>query len=190
LRLNPADVAAVENEIPALQGVFNDLGRVNIVGDEKIERGGVLLTDRKNSVDLQLARQFAALERELTGGENDPFGNDWLPAVAKDAEVPIAESQVPSSSPAENKGEGQEPKSENAAPNSTFNVQREIAKAPPEPEKTIQPKPTLNDLNAECETRRQPPAPVKTPAVANLKSLGGLGNDPEVEAAIAATLQT
>ncbi|GHS93897.1 hypothetical protein FACS1894139_17900 [Planctomycetales bacterium] len=75
LRLNPADVAAVENEIPALQGVFNDLGRVNVAGDDNIERGGVLLTNRQSTVNLQLAEQFAALTRALTGGEHDPFND-------------------------------------------------------------------------------------------------------------------
>lgn len=108
LKLNPADVEAVEKEIPNLQGIFTDMARVDLRPDPAVERGGVLLQNRSNAVDLQLARQFAALERALAGSDDNPF--DHLPAVgaegltAEEAEIagsgaPVGESAARAETP-------------------------------------------------------------------------------------------
>lgn len=65
--LNPADRAAVEQELPALHAIFSDLGRVELREDEAVERGGVRVLSREGEVDMRLSSQLAALERALVG---------------------------------------------------------------------------------------------------------------------------
>ena len=67
IRVNPEDHQAIEEEIPTLEAVFNDIDRVSIKDDESIQRGGVKVVSREGEVDLTLEEQFVALEKALIG---------------------------------------------------------------------------------------------------------------------------
>lgn len=66
-RLNPADLAAMEEELPSLRLLFPDLGVVKLEGDAAIERGGLIIATREGEVDMRLATRFAAFEEALLG---------------------------------------------------------------------------------------------------------------------------
>ena len=67
IRVNPENHQAIEEEIPTLEAVFNDIDRVSIKDDESIQRGGVKVVSREGEVDLTLEEQFVALEKALIG---------------------------------------------------------------------------------------------------------------------------
>lgn len=67
IKVNPADHKVIEDEIPTLEAIFNDIGRVSISDDESIQKGGVKVASRDGEVDLSLDEQFASLERALIG---------------------------------------------------------------------------------------------------------------------------
>ncbi len=67
VRLNPADVEAIELELPSLHAIFSDLGRVELKSDTTVERGGARVQSREGEVDMRLSEQFDALERSLVG---------------------------------------------------------------------------------------------------------------------------
>jgi flagellar assembly protein FliH len=213
LRLNPADVAAVENEIPALQGVFNDLGRVNVVGDDNIERGGVLLTNRQSTVNLQLAEQFAALARALTGGEHDPFNDASFSGASFSSEILSNENFSAASSPPANLApspavEATSPPPANPSPEaSPAPTNAAPSAAPTQAEATPPPQPSIETPASAAPTARPvPPNPLEqtftdtpvnalppknsaTMSLSGLKSLSDLTGDEKTEAAINAALR-
>ena len=67
VKLNPQDRDIVSDEIPALKAIFSDIGRIKLLDDETVSRGGVKVVSREGDVDMQLEEQFAALERALIG---------------------------------------------------------------------------------------------------------------------------
>ena len=212
LLLNPEDVAAVERELPALRGAFADLGRVALAPDPTIERGGALLRTATSSVDLRLSAQFAALERALSGSEDNPF--DHLPApgeaggmTAEEALIaaPAPDAAAPAASAVTTPAPGAAP-----APAAAASVP-----PPPAPPAAPAPAPSAPaETSAPAAVAPAPgtaPAPVaaaepaKSPAPAapaaqaapkaprpgglgGLRSLSDLAADPATEAAIAAAL--
>ncbi|MCX7935565.1 MAG: FliH/SctL family protein [Planctomycetota bacterium] len=68
LRLHPADIAAIQEEIPALRAAFLDLQAVRLEADSSLERGSVIAVSAEGEVDLRLSAQLAAIERALLGG--------------------------------------------------------------------------------------------------------------------------
>lgn len=150
LRLNPADIEVVEKEIPALQGVFTDLGRVDIVGDANIERGGALLQNRSSAVDLRLAQQFAALERALAGSVNSPFAN--LPKVdTLTAEESAIAGAVPFR-PAENVPVAPAAAAERSEPPAAVNPPSRPAEQPETPQAVLPDNPVPASVPASPQT--------------------------------------
>ncbi len=91
IKVNPANQQALEEEIPTLNAVFNDIGRVSIAADAGIEPGGVKVVSRDGEVDLRLEEQFAALERALVGdteGMREWDGKMLTPLPQADSIVP------------------------------------------------------------------------------------------------------
>ncbi|MFH0910032.1 MAG: FliH/SctL family protein [Planctomycetota bacterium] len=91
LRVNPADLAAVEAHLPELHRAFHDLARVSLQADEDVERGGVRSSTREGEVDLRIAEQIRAIERALLGDEEGedvagPFGGAGPVATAAGAD--------------------------------------------------------------------------------------------------------
>lgn len=67
IKVNPADHKVIEEEIPTLEAIFNDIGRVSIIDDDTIQQGGVKVSNREGEVDLRLDEQISALEKALVG---------------------------------------------------------------------------------------------------------------------------
>ena len=67
IKVNPADHRVIEEEIPTLEAIFNDIGRVSIIDDDTIQQGGVKVSNREGEVDLRLDEQISALEKALVG---------------------------------------------------------------------------------------------------------------------------
>lgn len=83
VHLNPADLSVIEEELPALRSAFTDLGKVHLLADDSMERGGVRVVGREGEIDMRLEEQFAALERALIGeldeGKGEAAGEDGPP---------------------------------------------------------------------------------------------------------------
>lgn len=75
VRVHPEDLAAVEAELPELRALFTDLGRVDVVADGGVERGGVRVMGRDGEVDLRIEEQLNALERALIGERVEAHGH-------------------------------------------------------------------------------------------------------------------
>lgn len=91
--LNPADLAAMEEELPALRAKFTDIGRVQLAADESISRGGVRLVSKTSEIDMRLEEQFAALERALLGEAVDEVQPETLTPPA--TEETLSEETTP-----------------------------------------------------------------------------------------------
>jgi flagellar assembly protein FliH len=67
VRLNPDDVARIEEFLPALRRDVADLGQVVLEPDPAVGRGGVVVRTREGSVDATIAAQLEEIERGLLG---------------------------------------------------------------------------------------------------------------------------
>jgi flagellar assembly protein FliH len=67
VRLNPQDVARIEEFLPELHRDFADLQKVVLEADPAIGRGGVVVETREGSVDATIAAQLEEIERGLLG---------------------------------------------------------------------------------------------------------------------------
>ncbi len=104
IKVNPANVKAVEEEIPTLNAIFNDIGRVSISADESIEAGGIKVISRDGEVDLSLEEQFASLERALVGdtkGMREWDGKMLTPLPQVDDIIPEPAAAVEAPAPAQ-----------------------------------------------------------------------------------------
>ena len=104
IRVNPEDHQVIAEEIPTLEAVFNDIGRVSITDDENIQRGGVRVSNREGEVDLTLEEQFAALEKALIGDiagltEWDGQLNTVVSQSEQEEFVPLSAKEVENVSP-------------------------------------------------------------------------------------------
>jgi flagellar assembly protein FliH len=66
LVLNPADLAKLGASVDKLVREFSRMGKVDVVGDERVAPGGCRLETRHGSIDQQLATQLQRIEDELT----------------------------------------------------------------------------------------------------------------------------
>lgn len=67
VRLNPADLEAVEKFLPELRRELVDLGEVQLEPDPALERGGAVVLTPEGSVDADLRAQLLEIERGLLG---------------------------------------------------------------------------------------------------------------------------
>ncbi len=67
VRVNPDDLAVMEDEVPNLQLIFPDLGLVKVEADETVERGGLMAVTRENEVDMRLSTRLASIEDAILG---------------------------------------------------------------------------------------------------------------------------
>jgi len=67
VQLHPADLARIEQILPALRRDFSDLGTIALEAAPAVARGGVIVQTREGSVDATIAAQLDAVERELLG---------------------------------------------------------------------------------------------------------------------------
>lgn len=105
VKVNPEDHRVIEEEIPTLEAVFSDIGRVSISDDPAMQRGGVRVLSRQGEVDLSIEEQFAALERALIGdidGLHEWSGeyNTVMPAEAEVTDAPAVATAAEPESPA------------------------------------------------------------------------------------------
>lgn len=70
--VHPDDLLVLEEQLPALREAFTDLGRVTILADPEMQRGGVRLSARDGEIDMRIEEQFKALERALVGEVQAP----------------------------------------------------------------------------------------------------------------------
>lgn len=67
VRLNPADLEAVEKFLPELRRELVDLGDVKLEADPAVERGGAVVVTPEGTVDADLRTQLLEIERGLLG---------------------------------------------------------------------------------------------------------------------------
>jgi len=67
VRLNPADLEAVEKFLPELRREVVDLGRVELEADPAVSRGGAVVVTPEGAVDADLRTQLEEIERGLVG---------------------------------------------------------------------------------------------------------------------------
>lgn len=67
VRLNPADLAAVETYLPELRRRLADLGEVALEADAAVARGGAVVVTPEGTVDADLRTQIEEIERGLLG---------------------------------------------------------------------------------------------------------------------------
>ena len=110
IKINPADHKVIEEEIPTLEAIFNDIDRVSIIDDNTIQQGGVKVSNRQGEVDLSLDEQFSALEKALLGDTegmtewngraNTPFpGSEDIEPLPKIAQVNEVADIIPEVTP-------------------------------------------------------------------------------------------
>lgn len=92
IRVNSEDHRVIEEEIPTLEAIFSDLGRVSIIDDDSLERGGIKVGSRHGEVDMSLEEQFVALDKALIG---DIDGMEEWDGEIKTV-MPVAEEVKPS----------------------------------------------------------------------------------------------
>jgi len=63
---NPADLARLGDSVEKVVREFSRMGKIDIVGDERVAAGGCRLESRHGSIDQQLATQLQRIEDELT----------------------------------------------------------------------------------------------------------------------------
>jgi flagellar assembly protein FliH len=97
--VNPVDYTAVESYIPTLQKTFNDLGRVAVLTDDSVERGGCLAKNNEGVVDLQINQQINAVEQALLGVSSDDE-SAFAQVQEENAALPM-QASVEDSSPAD-----------------------------------------------------------------------------------------
>jgi flagellar assembly protein FliH len=66
LRLHPADFESLGSHVRRISDELTRLGKVQLVSDESIERGGCRVDSRFGTIDQQFAAQLARIEQELT----------------------------------------------------------------------------------------------------------------------------
>ena len=66
IMMNPADLALLGPQANQLLAEIGRLGDAELVGDERIGRGGCRLETRHGSIDQQIAVQLQRIEEELT----------------------------------------------------------------------------------------------------------------------------
>jgi flagellar assembly protein FliH len=98
---HPEDVAVMEEELPQIRRAFTDLGKVNLVPDETLARGGLLIRGRENEVDMRLEKQLEAIESALLAGERrgEAFPETAI-APGEMPEVPASPAPKPEPRPA------------------------------------------------------------------------------------------
>jgi flagellar biosynthesis/type III secretory pathway protein FliH len=64
--LNPHDLEHLQPGLKTIVHEFGRMGRVEMVGDERIAAGGCRLETRHGAIDQQLATQLKRIEEELT----------------------------------------------------------------------------------------------------------------------------
>lgn len=67
VRLNPADLEAVETYVPELRKQFSEIARIELRPDEAVARGGCVVATRQGGVDADLKTQMEEIERSLLG---------------------------------------------------------------------------------------------------------------------------
>lgn len=67
VRVNPADLAVLGEAQAELAGRFADLGGLEILGEESVERGGCRVLTPGGEVDMQIGTQLDRIERLLAG---------------------------------------------------------------------------------------------------------------------------
>ena len=67
IRLNPADLGAVQEFLPQLYRRFPEMKSVKAVADEAVSRGGCVLTTPSGSVDADIRTQMEEIEKALFG---------------------------------------------------------------------------------------------------------------------------
>jgi len=68
LVVNPADVAAAQAVLPELARRFASLSSAQIVPDGGVAPGGCRVLTEGGGVDMEIGKQLARIEQELTGG--------------------------------------------------------------------------------------------------------------------------
>lgn len=76
-RVNSADFEVLQDFIPELKKEFPDLGTLQIIPDESIERGGLMAATRESEVDMRLATRLAAFEEAILGFSGDAAVAPW-----------------------------------------------------------------------------------------------------------------
>jgi flagellar assembly protein FliH len=66
LLMNPADLARLGEAVAKLTREFARMGKIDVVGDERVAPGGCRLETRHGAIDQQLATQLKRIEEELT----------------------------------------------------------------------------------------------------------------------------
>ena len=66
VRLNPGDVATVEASRRELERLVSGSGKIEIVADETVDRGGVVLVSPVGEVDARIETKLAVLETAFT----------------------------------------------------------------------------------------------------------------------------
>lgn len=67
VRVNPADLRTMEEDMPGLKNRFPDIGAVRLEADPSLERGDVVAATRETEVDMRLATRLAAFEEAILG---------------------------------------------------------------------------------------------------------------------------
>lgn len=65
IRVHPDDLKAMKEFVPELQQTFASLTRVDIVADDRVMRGGTVVTNPEGVVDADIRTQLQEIEREL-----------------------------------------------------------------------------------------------------------------------------
>lgn len=95
-RVNPDDLAIMEDEIPNLQLLFPDLGIVKLEADPSIERGGLVAQTREGEVDMRLSTRLAAIEDSILGFSGQAADAPWSaidPAIATEQLAQLDQSR-------------------------------------------------------------------------------------------------
>ena len=79
VRVNPADLAAVEAARPELYRRFAEIQDLKLAADETVERGGCRVLTEAGEVDMQVATQIERLTRLLAGEANLDAGAGAAP---------------------------------------------------------------------------------------------------------------
>ena len=101
-RVNPEDFRVMQEFLPQLQTIFNDMGPLHVVPDASIERGGIVAATREAEVDMRLATRLAAFEEVILGYSGDDAIAPWsaIPADAI-AAAKAANAESPYSLPSQ-----------------------------------------------------------------------------------------
>lgn len=72
ISLNPADKSIIETFLPELKTKFDELEKITLNENAKIERGGCRISSKAGSVDHSLESQFQKIYQQLLSAKENP----------------------------------------------------------------------------------------------------------------------